>query len=98
MLRLFPGRLLNYNSDNWEVIGHITHLPSVTPTTVPNAGYGGYGWALRIFEKDGSDIWVELFKNGQPVHKQKIQNGNECILVPDGGIPDNYEARISRAS
>lgn len=97
MLRLFPSRLLNYYSDNWEVTGHITHLPSITPTTIPNAGYGGFGWALRVYEKEGSDITVELYRDTQRVQRQTVDNGSECVLIPDGGEPDDYQVRIFKA-
>ena len=96
MLKLFPSKLRNYYSDNWEVTGYVSHLPSITPTVIPNAGYGGMGWALRIFEKDGFDILVELYKNAQLIQKQVIKNGDECVVVPDGGKADDYEIQIHR--
>lgn len=95
-LTLFPAIDFDYISDRWRVRGYKSHLSSLTPTTIANAGYGGFGWIITPFIHDNSNILITLYKSDVPILSQLIENGEECILLPNGGIVDEYRIVLTK--
>jgi len=94
-LRLFLAKSLSYSSDNWQVVGKKVHLPSITPTTIPNIGYGGFGWSIRVAcIVSVKDLQVALFKQDVLINVYALDDKGYCTLIPDGGSIDDYQIII----
>lgn len=97
MLTLLGGDDLDYMSNNWHVIRKKVHKPNVTPTTTPGVGYGGFGWILTIVDRyrDG-DLIVNVHKCGDIIKTLRIINDSNVLILPDGGVIDDYQISIKR--
>jgi hypothetical protein len=94
-LQLFLGRASKYTSQNWTVSVDKVNLSSITPSTVPGMGYGGYGWNVNIASTaDLEDVKVSLHKNEDILNSYQLDADGRCIIAPDGGSIDDYRLTI----
>lgn len=95
-LQLRPHITPIYISDNWNIKIKRMNISSVTPTIIPNIGYGGYGWALSIFHSTIKldNIKIGLYRNNILINTYKPDKKGKCIMSPDGGTPDEYRIML----
>lgn len=82
----------NFSDDNWNVVVTKKQLPSETVTSVPNCGYGGFGWLISINSRfyDCNDFVVILKKYDSSYEFTGVRTVSDFLLIPDGGSVNEY--------
>lgn len=98
-LQLFLNHLQDYSSDNWKVSLIKKQLTCSTSTTVPNVGYGGFGWMIKVACVEGiNDLKVALYRDDVLLNTSTLDQLGTCVLIPDGGEAADYRVNIFKAA